>query len=190
MNHTDHVNLLRPANLPPGGIWADLGAGSGAFTLALRELIGPEATIYAVDKDRGALRRLESAHRHRFSSADHLISLNQDFSRPLAASTRPGGQSAQRLPPLDGAVMANSLHYFKDHEKVLRHVRGFLKPNGILLMIEYNVDSGNMWVPHPFSFETYRSLAPRAGFSEPQLLATIHSSFLREFYSASCFKRF
>jgi len=108
MDHTDHVNLLRPANLAPGGTWADLGAGSGAFTLALRELVGLEATIYAVDKDRGALKRLEWAHRQRFPSADHLIPLNEDFTRPLD------------LPPLDGVVMANSLHYFRDQEKVLR----------------------------------------------------------------------
>ncbi len=176
MNHTDHVNLLRPANLPAGGTWADLGAGSGAFTLALRELVGPAATIYAVDKDRVALQRLEAAHRRRFASTDHLISLNGDFSRPLD------------LPPLDGIVMANSLHYFKDKEKILRHVREFLKPNGALLLIEYNVDSGNLWVPHPLSFETYRSLAPRAGFNEPRLLATVPSSFLHEFYSAVAYK--
>lgn len=171
MDHTDHVNLLRPANITDG-TWADLGAGAGAFTLALRELVGPAATIYAVDKDRGALRRLESAQR----GAGPLLPLNEDFTRPLA------------LPPLDGIVMANSLHYYKDKEKVLRHVREFLKPNGLLLLVEYNVDSGNIWVPHPLSFETFRSLAPRAGFSEPRLLATVPSSFLREFYSALAYK--
>lgn len=184
MDHSDHVNLLRPANLASGGTWADFGAGSGAFTLALRELIGLEATIYAVDKERGALKRLEAAHRSRFHStpryaqggADRLILLNQDFSSSLD------------LPPLDGIVTANSLHYFKDQEKILRHIREFLKKNGTLLLVEYNVDSGNLWVPHPFSFQTYRSLATRAGFSEPQLLATTPSSFLREFYSAICFK--
>lgn len=177
MDHADHVNLLRPAKLPLGGTWADFGAGSGAFTLALRELVGPATTIYAVDKDRSALRRLEAAHRQRFSSADHLILLNQDFSHPFD------------LPPLDGIVAANSLHYFRDQEKVLRHMRGFLKPNGILLIVEYNVDSGNLWVPHPFSFETYRSLATRAGFSELKLLATFPSSFLREFYSAVAYNQ-
>lgn len=176
MDHADHVRLLRPANLPRGGTWADFGAGTGAFTLALRELVGPEATIYAVDKDRGALHRLESAHQRHFSSADHLVPLNADFARRLD------------LPPLDGIVAANSLHYFKDREKVLRHVRGFLKPHGIFLLVEYNVDSGNLWVPHPFSFETYQSLARRAGFSEPQLLATLPSRFLREFYSAITYK--
>ena len=44
MDHSDHVNLLRNGVLP-GGVWADLGAGSGAFTLALAELAGPETTI-------------------------------------------------------------------------------------------------------------------------------------------------
>ena len=176
MDHTDHVNLLRPANWKKGGVYADFGAGSGAFTLALRELAGSDATIYAVDKDRSSLGQLETAHRSRFDSTRNLVSLNNDFSRPLD------------MPPLDGIVMANSLHFFKDKGKILRHVRDFLKPSGILVIVEYNVDSGNMWVPHPLTFETYRSLAPRAGFSEPSLLATTPSRFLKEFYSALAFR--
>jgi len=184
MDHNDHVNLLRPANLPQGGIYADFGAGSGAFTLALRELVGLEAMIYAVDKDKSALRELENSHRLRFNSTGNLILLPNDFSHPLDASTG----SAQRLPPLDGIVMANSLHFFKDREKILRHVREFLKPNGTLLLVEYNVDKGNLWVPHPLSFETFRTLAPRAGFTEPRLLAKIPSRFLKEFYSALAYR--
>jgi ubiquinone/menaquinone biosynthesis C-methylase UbiE len=174
MDHRDHVDLLKPANLSPGGVWADLGAGSGAFTLALRELVGPKADIHAVDKDRRSLSELEQAHRARFGDSKNLHLLAADFSRTLD------------LPPLDGAVMANSLHYFKDKEKVLRHVGTFLKPNGLLLLVEYNVDSGNPWVPYPLSFETWRTLAPRAGFNEPRLLAKHPSNFLREFYSALC----
>ena len=68
MNHSDHVNLLRPANLSEGGTWADFGAGNGAFALALRELIGADATIYAVDKNRTSLNELERAHRARSGS--------------------------------------------------------------------------------------------------------------------------
>ncbi|HVN14124.1 MAG TPA: class I SAM-dependent methyltransferase [Anaerolineales bacterium] len=172
MDHTDHVNLLKPANLNQGGIWADFGAGSGAFTLALRELVGLDATIYAVDKDRARLNELEEVHRARFASSRNLIPLNKDFSRSLD------------LPALDGIVMANSLHFFKDKEKVLRHVCESLKPNGLLLLVEYNVDSGNLWVPYPLTFESYRALAPRAGFSEPRLLGKAPSHFLKEFYSA------
>ena len=176
MDHTDHVNLLRPANLQPSGVWADFGAGSGAFTLALRELVGPHAEIYAVDKDRRGFNDLEKAHREKFTTSQNVHPMRADFTGPLS------------LPPLDGVVMANSLHYFKDKEKVLRHVRSFLKMSGVLLLVEYNVDSGNMWVPYPLSFETYRALAPRAGFSEPSLLATKPSRFLREFYSAAAYR--
>lgn len=176
MDHTDHVNLLRPADLQPGGTWADLGAGSGAFTLALRELIGPDATLYAVDKDRAALSELDSAHRRRFATSRNLILLNEDFTR------------LNNIPALDGLVMANSLHFFKDKGEILRHVNGLLKPNGALLLVEYNVDSGNLWVPHPLTFETYCALAPRAGFSEPRLLAKAPSRFLKEFYSAVAYR--
>src|SRR5215216_1267867 len=176
MDHNDHVNLLRPANLPPGGTWADFGAGSGAFTLALSELVGLKAEIYAVDKDRAGFDKLEQSHRARFGTSQNIHPVRADFS------------SALSLPPLDGIVMANSLHFFKEKEKVLRHVRSFLKWNGALLLVEYNVDSGNMWVPHPLSFETYQSLAPGAGFTKPRLLANVPSRFLREFYSAVCYR--
>lgn len=176
MDHNDHVDLLRPANLPQGGTYADFGAGSGAFTLALRELIGLDGTICAVDKNRASLRELESSHRARFNTTRNLILLKDDFSRSL------------EIPPLDGIVMANSLHFFKDREKILRHVRGFLKPNGALLVVEYNVDAGNMWVPYPLTFETYRALAPRVEFSEPRLLATKPSRFLKGFYSAIAYR--
>jgi ubiquinone/menaquinone biosynthesis C-methylase UbiE len=174
MDHHDHVNLLRPAALPPGGTWADFGAGSGAFTLALRELIGPAAQIHAVDKDRGSLRDLQRQYQARFGDASNLHILPGDFSRPL------------ELPPLDGIIMANSLHYAAHKMKLLQHIGSFLKPGGALLLVEYNVDSGNIWVPYPLTFETWRTLAQQAGFGTPRLLATHPSRFLREFYSAIC----
>ena len=40
MNHDDHVALLRGGIDQPGGVWADVGSGTGAFTLALADLIG------------------------------------------------------------------------------------------------------------------------------------------------------
>ena len=203
MDHRDHVNLLRPANLAPGDTWADLGAGSGAFTLALRELVGPEAVIYAVDRDRLRLGELERAWRLRFGDTANLHLLPADFTRPLD------------IPLLDGVLMANSLHFYRDADErgkrgetdfkirvnlrssasdskdklgVLRHVGSFLKPGGTLLLVEYNVNVGNIWVPYPLSFEKFQTLAPKAGFSEPRLLATHSSSFLRGFYSALAYK--
>ena len=172
MDHTDHVNLLRPARLEPGGRWADLGAGSGAFTLALRELVGAQAGICAVDRDKARLGELERAWRMRFGETAGLQLLAADFTRPLD------------LHPLDGVLMANSLHFQKDKVRVLRQVATLLKAGGRLLLVEYNVDAGNMWVPYPCSFGKFQALAMEAGFSAPRRLATHPSSFLREFYSA------
>jgi ubiquinone/menaquinone biosynthesis C-methylase UbiE len=173
MNHTDYVNLLRPAGLSGGGNWADLGAGSGAFTFALRELIGAKAQIHAVDKDAASLQALERGYKRRFPDGGALHLVRADFS------------DSPRLPPLDGVLMANSLHFFRDREGVLAKVRALMKPRATLLLVEYNADAGNMWVPFPLSYDTFERLAPRAGFRGARLLATHPSSMLREFYSAA-----
>lgn len=174
MNHGDHVNLLRKGVPVPGGVWADLGAGTGAFTLALAELVGPVATIYAVDRNRGALRQLSQAVGERFAEVT-LHTVAADFTRPLD------------LPPLDGVVMANSLHFERSKEPVLRLVRGYLKPQGRLLLVEYNTDKGNMWVPHPLTYGTWEKLAVRCGFGRTELLATRPSRFLGEFFAAASY---
>jgi len=171
MTHEDHLALLRGGIPTPGGIWADLGSGTGAFTLALGDLIGPEGIIYSVDKDQGALREQERLMRARFpGAAVHYVV--GDFTRPLD------------LPPLDGVVMANSLHFVRDKEAVVQLVRGYLRPGGRLILVEYNTDRGNMWVPHPLSYGTWQALAGRNGFAETRLLTTVPSRFLGEIFSA------
>jgi|FLYN01.1.fsa_nt_gi ubiquinone/menaquinone biosynthesis C-methylase UbiE len=171
MNHTDHVNLLRNGIPAKGGIWADLGSGAGAFTLALAELVGPEAALYSIDRDSRALNEQEKAMRARFPDTTTNY-VNADFTRPLA------------LPLLDGVVMANSLHFYRDKEPILQLVRGYLKPGGRLLLVEYNTDTGNPWVPYPLSYPTWEVLARRSGFGQTRLLLTRPSRFLGEIYSA------
>ena len=178
MNHNDHVNLIKPAFLDENpASFADLGAGSGAFTFALRELLPASANMYAVDKDSSSLKQLEKEYHTHFGNSQNLNLIVGDFSKSLS------------LPALDGILMANSLHFFKDKVKVLKHIKSFLKPNGKLIVIEYNVDSGNLWVPYPFSFSTFGRLAKESGFTEPQLLANHPSRFLNEFYSAMTYNK-
>ena len=171
MNHDDHVRLIREGVLGGGSVWADLGSGSGAFTLALADLLGAGGHIYSVDRDARALHEQREALQARFP----MVTLEQrvaDFTRPLD------------LPPLDGVVMANSLHFQRRKEPVLALVRAMLKPGGRLVLVEYNADKGNLWVPHPLSYPTWEKLALANGFVETRLLATIPSRFLREIYSA------
>ncbi|MDI3340704.1 MAG: class I SAM-dependent methyltransferase [Sphaerobacter sp.] len=172
MDHTDHVALLRGGVPTEPGTWADLGAGTGAFTLALADLLGPGAVIYAVDWDRVALRRLERERHARFP-ATTLHVIEADFSQPLP------------LPPLDGIVLANSLHFVRDKEPVLGLVRGYLRPGGRLLLVEYDTDRGNPWVPYPLAYPTWAALAARCGFSGTRLLATRPSRFLGRIYAAA-----
>jgi ubiquinone/menaquinone biosynthesis C-methylase UbiE len=168
VEHADHVRLLQ-GGVPQGGTWADLGAGTGAFTLALAELVGPGGAVIAVDRDRGALRELERALR---SDAAPVRTLGSDFTKPID------------LPLLDGIVMANSLHFVRDKGPVLALVRGMLRPSGRLLLVEYDADHGNTWVPYPLSFETWRALADASGFSGTRKLASVPSRFLGRIYSA------
>jgi hypothetical protein len=66
----------------------------------------------------------------------------------------------------------------------LEQVRGYLKEDGRFLIVEYDTDRGNRWVPHPLSFSSWQALARKVGFRQTQLLATRSSSFLGQFFSA------
>lgn len=174
MDHQDHVNLLRRGVPPTGGMWADLGSGHGAFTLALAECLSSQGEIYSVDRDGKALESQRLAMQARFPTV--LVHyLSADFTRPLP------------LPLLNGLVMANALHFIADKGPTLRLIRGYLRPHGRLVVVEYNVDRGNPWVPYPFSFRKWEQLALAQGFTRPQLLSTRPSRFLGEIYAALCF---
>jgi SAM-dependent methyltransferase len=171
MNHTDHVSLLRGGVATPGGVWADLGSGTGAFTLALADLLGSTGAIYSVDKDASALAAQKQTMRLSFpSTAVHYLAA--DFTKPLS------------LPPLDGVVMANSLHFHRAKEPIVQLVRSYLKPGGRLILVEYDTDHGNHWVPYPLSFETWRLLAHSCELADTWLLAAVPSRFLGRIYSA------
>jgi ubiquinone/menaquinone biosynthesis C-methylase UbiE len=43
-----------------GQVVADLGCGSGYYTFALAELVGPEGKVYAVDLDKKCIQALEN----------------------------------------------------------------------------------------------------------------------------------
>ena len=162
MNHADLVALIEEGVGERGGRWADLGAGEGAFTLALADLLGPEAHVTAVDKDAGALQSIQGRFEVRVA----------DFTRPL------------ELHDLDGVLMANSLHYVRDKQPVLEAVRKMLRPGGRLIIVEYGADRGNPWVPYPFTYAKWETMAARAGFKGTRLLKTVPSRWLGSMYSA------
>lgn len=143
-------------------MWADLGAGEGNFTRALATLLGHGARITAVDKDARALRAIGGGIETRVA----------DFTKPLD------------LRELDGVVMANSLHFVRDKRPVLEAVRAMLRPGGRLIVVEYETDRGNPWVPHPFSFATWQRLASEAGFVGTERIGSVPSRYFGSMYSS------
>ncbi|MDQ6899742.1 MAG: class I SAM-dependent methyltransferase [Candidatus Dormibacteraeota bacterium] len=174
MDHRDHVALIR------GGVegaeleWIELGSGGGAFTLALADVLGPAGRIISVDRDRAALRRQSEALATAYPGTQ-VDYLEADFGRPLA------------LAPRDGLLMANSLHFSPDQAAVLQQVGALLRPGGRLVLVEYDTDRGNHWVPHPLSYRSWERVAREAGFRDTRLLARRRGSGLAAIYSAVSF---
>ncbi len=155
------IALIRGGVPTENGLWADLGAGTGNFTRALHELLGPESTIYAVDRDAKAIAAQRSLADMEAGAVVRPV--QADFTRPLD------------LPPLDGVLMANALHFVRDQTTVLAHVAGYLRPTGRFLLVEYDVPSPMRWIPFPVPPERFDALVTPAGLSAPKLIGSRRS---------------
>ena len=175
MEHADHVALIKDGLDSAGPRWLELGAGTGAFTLALLDLLGEGADVVALDRDAPALKRLESSAT-RFPSAS-LRTVVADFTQPLPVEPD----------SFDGVLMANSLHFVRDKEHVLRAAIDAFKPGGRFLLVEYGSDRGNPWVPWPIGFETWVELAAQVGLRDTRMVGEVPSRFLGTIYAAVSF---
>ena len=134
------ARLIQDA-VPPGpATWADLGAGTGTFTLALAARLGRNGRIIALDSDVAALAELRIAIK-RAALGDQVEVRVGDFREPLD------------VPPLDGALLANALHFIPENEQadVLARVVALLRPQGRLVVVDYDGRRANTWVPYPVS---------------------------------------
>lgn len=141
-------------------VWADLGAGNGVFTYALSTLLQEGSTLYAIDMNAS---RMESI---RVWQQVVLKKIQADFV-----------QNGWTIEPLNGILMANALHFVKEKETFLKKVKEKLTPDGRLIIVEYEMDHGNTWVPHPVGFTRLRELANRSGFASVQKLKEVPSVY-------------
>ncbi len=174
MDHKDHLNLIRKGVPDHGGIWAEFGSGRGVFTFALAELIGIDGEIYSVDKDRWALQVQKKAIDKRLKGKKpRMHYLVANYTNHLD------------LPPLSGLLMANSLHFQRHKEPILMAILDYLSPGGVLILVEYNIQHGNPWVPFPLPYNDWEMMAKECGFINTRILGTRPSSSMREIYSAA-----
>jgi SAM-dependent methyltransferase len=173
MDHADHVGLIRAGVTTPGGTWADIGAGGGSFTLALADLLGVGARIIAVDRDARALAENARAVAEHFPDAELTI-LVADLEGPL------------ELPELDGLVAANSLHFVRSDRQVgvVKALARHLRRDAPFIVVEYDADRGNPWVPHPFSSRRWHEIAREAGLVDTVEIGRVPSRFLGAIYAA------
>lgn len=142
MIHDEMIALIQNG-VRGGTIWAELGAGAGNFTTALRTLLGDDATIYAVDHDARSLKANRTATHTQVA----------DFTAPLD------------LPPLDGVLMANALHWTRHQAQVMEHIYAVLREGGQLVVVEYDVTTPRPFmIPHPVPFSRFEQLAQAAEF--------------------------
>ncbi|MFL5541069.1 MAG: class I SAM-dependent methyltransferase [Longimicrobiaceae bacterium] len=173
MNERDAAALIRAAvPMAPGATWADLGAGTGVFTRALAAILGPGCHVFAIDADERALASLRASVPGAGGAAAVTVR-RADVTASLG------------LPPLDGVVMANVLHFIPDAAAELALAAAQLAPGGRLVLVEYEGRRPSRWVPYPVAFADFQRLAPAAGLSPPRLVATRPSAFGGELYVAA-----
>jgi ubiquinone/menaquinone biosynthesis C-methylase UbiE len=158
MEQPEMVALIRDGVDPAGQTWADLGAGTGNFTFALRTLLTDQATIYAIDRDLRAVAAIQDRLAREPAGAT-IIAQQGDASRALG------------LPALDGVLMANLLHFMRDQAGFLRQVARMLQPHGCLIVVEYEQIHPLPWVPFPVPFARLQALALEAQLAAPIRLA-------------------
>jgi ubiquinone/menaquinone biosynthesis C-methylase UbiE len=138
----DQLSQTTPSN------WADLGAGAGLFTAALSHFLQPGSIIYAIDNK-------PSAKINNVKAGVHTIIQQADFvDDPFS------------FKDLDGIIIANALHYVRDKEALIKKLQYYLKPEGLLLVLEYDTDRPvPVWVPYPTSYKTLQQLFERQGYT-------------------------
>ncbi len=142
----------------PVEYWADLGCGSGTFTYAVAELLGDGSRILAIDKLTQHLAKERAQVEITFSQLDveHMIRDKGEF---------------------DGVIMANTLHYIKEQSAFLEKLYPWIKPSGKLVLVEYNTERSNQWVPYPLTFEKAQSLLAQSGFKSVEKIGERPSQY-------------
>jgi SAM-dependent methyltransferase len=157
MRLRDAVELIAGSDVGALGptTWADLGCGSGTFTLALAELLAAGSRIHAMDLDASALRKIPPAHKK-----VRITTHRGDFASP----TWPFDE-------LDGILMANSLHYVHDQDRFIRACEPRMTSPRRFVIVEYDTTEASRWLPYPVGRARLIELFA-AGYSSPTMLGS------------------
>ena len=121
--------VVTSLGLAPGASVADIGAGSGVFTLPLAGAVTATGRVYAVDIDQGLV--------------DHIVGKARE-ARATQVQGVLGKFTDPALPArdLDLAFIYDVLHHIEDRATYLRNLAGYLKPDGRIAVIDFFPERG------------------------------------------------
>jgi predicted methyltransferase len=116
--------VLTALGLKPGEVIADIGAGSGYFTLRLAHHVGPTGRVYGVDISPDMIRHLNQRVRDSgLANVSTILALPND---PLLPQ------------PVDRFFFVDVWHHIEDHAGYLALMKKQLKPGGQVVMIDFH----------------------------------------------------
>ena len=123
--------VVASLGIEPGDHVADLGAGSGYFTLRLAEAVGPTGRVYAVDVDAEMNEYLREKLKQ--AGVANVEVIDGRFEDPLLPDGR-----------IDLIFSSNTYHHIQERPQYFRNVQRDLAAGGRIAIIDYN---DTTWFP-------------------------------------------
>ena len=122
-------DVLRALDLREGNTVADLGSGSGYFTLKLAPVVGKQGQVLAVDLRKLSLFFLWTRALLQRQHAVHVILGDEDDPRLPTES-------------LNAVLICNTYHEFSYPDRMLDHVFQALRPGGRIVVVDRSTEVG------------------------------------------------
>ena len=118
-------------NIRPGQAIADVGAGSGYYTLLLAAAAGPRGRVYATDIQPEMLALIgKKIEAKPLGNVELILGTETEARLPAAA--------------IDLALMVDVYHELAQPQAFLRSLKGALRPDGRLVLIEFRKEDASV----------------------------------------------